>query len=147
MTRYPAVVEPSPARDELRGAVRDALRRAESYCARTRPWDTRLLLISIVCGAVATLLAGGAVVGGKPALDAMGGWRILCTIVALFTASGTATGAIHKTLQFTNRVSNAEKCIARLRALDATIAVSVLPTEEALAMFRQISEEHAACLA
>jgi hypothetical protein len=104
-------------------------------------------LISIICGAVATVLAGGAVVGGKAALDAMGGWRILCSIVALLTAAGTTTGAIHKTLQITTRVSSAEKCIARLRALDATVAVSDLPTDQALEMFRQISEEHAACLA
>ena len=137
----------SQKRAELLGAVRDALRRAEACCARTRPWDTRLLVISILCGAVATVLAGGAVVGGKPALEALGGWRILCSIVALFTAAGTTTGALHKTLHITNRISSAEKCIAQLRALDATIAVSDLPTEEALGMFRRISEEHAACLA
>jgi hypothetical protein len=105
------------------------------------------LVISIICGAVATVLAGGAVVGGAPALNALGGWRILCSIVAVLTASGTATGALHKTLQITTRVSNAEKCIARLRALDATIAASDLPTDDALEMFRRISEEHAACLA
>jgi hypothetical protein len=131
----------------LLAAVRDALRRAEAYCAKTRPWDGRLLVISIVCGAVATVLAGGAVVGGQRALDALGGWRILCSIVALFTAAGTATGALHKTLQITTRISSAEKCIASLRALDVTIAVSDLPADEALKMFRHISEEHAACLA
>ena len=73
-------------RDELLSTVRDALRRAELYCARTRRWDTRLLIISIICGAVATVLAGGTVVGGSRALEAVGGWRILCSIVALFTA-------------------------------------------------------------
>ena len=136
----------SQKRDELLSTVRDALRRAELYCARTRRWDTLLLLISIICGAVATVLAGGTVIGGKPALDAVGGWRILCSIVAVFTASGTVAGALHKSFQITTRLSDAEKCAAGLRALDAAIAASDLPTENALETFQRISEEHPACL-
>jgi hypothetical protein len=54
---------------------------------------------------------------------------------------------MHKTLQITTRVSSAEKCIARLPGLDATVAASDLPTDEALEMFRRISEEHAVYLA
>jgi predicted oxidoreductase len=134
-------------RDELLSTVRDSLRRAEVYCARTRRWDTLLLIISIVCGAVATVLAGGTVIGGKPALEAVGGWRILCSIVAVLTASGTVAGALHKSFQITTRLSSAEKCVARLRALDATIAASDLPTDTALETFGRISEEHAVCLA
>ena len=137
----------SQKRDELLGAVQDALHRAEAYCARVRPWDSRLSIISILCGAAATVLAGGAVAGGKPAMDALGGWRILCSIVAVFTASGTAAGALHKTLQITTRVSNAEKCIARLRALEAAIAATDMPADEALQKYQRISEEHAGCLA
>jgi hypothetical protein len=137
----------SRQQDELLSTVRDALRRAELYCARTRRWDTCLLVVSITCGAVATVLAGGTVIGGKAALDAVGGWRILCSIVALFTASGTVAGALHKSFQITTRLSSAEKCVAKLRALDATIAASDLPIDNALETFRRISEEHAACLA
>jgi hypothetical protein len=136
----------SQKRDDLLSTVRNALRRAELYCARTRRWDTLLLLISIICGAVATLLAGGTVIGGSRALDAVGGWRILCSIVAVFTASGTVAGALHKSFQITTRLSDAEKCAAGLRALDAAIAASDLPTENALETFQRISEEHAACL-
>jgi hypothetical protein len=96
---------------------------------------------------VAAVLAGGTVIGGKPALEAVGGWLILCSIVAVFTASGTVAGALHKSLQITTRLSSAEKCVARLRALDATIAASDLPIDNALETFRRISEEHAVCLA
>ena len=134
-------------RDELLGAVRNALQRAEAYCGRIRPWDSRLSILSILCGAIATVLAGGAVAGGKPAMDTLGGWRILCSIVAVFTAAGTTAGALHKTLQITTRVSSAEKCIARLRALEATIAATDSPAEDALQRFQRIAEEHAVCLA
>ena len=137
----------SQQRDELPSTIRNTLRRAELYCAKTRRWDTRLLIISIICGAAATVLAGGTVIGGQSALEAIGGWRILCSIVAVFTASGTVAGALHKSFQITTRLSSAEKCVARLRALDVAIAATDLPTANALEAFQRISEEHAACLA
>ena len=53
----------SEKRDELLSTVRDALRRAELYCARTRRWDTRLLIIRSSARATATVLPGGTVIG------------------------------------------------------------------------------------
>lgn len=137
----------SQQRDGLLNTVRNALRRAERYCAKTRRWDTLLLIVSIICGAVATVLAGGTVIGGSRALAAVGGWRILCSIVALLTASGTVAGALHKSFQITTRLTSAEKCVALLRALDVAIVASDVPTDKALETFQRISEEHAACLA
>lgn len=137
----------SQQRDELLSTVRGALQRAELYCAKTRRWDTILLIVSIICGAVATVLAGGTVIGGSRALETVGGWRILCSIVALLTASGTVAGALHKSFQITTRLSSAEKCVALLRALDVAILASDLPTDKALETFQRISEEHATCLA
>lgn len=137
----------SQQRDGLLNTVRNALRRAERYCAKTRRWDSLLLIASIICGAVATVLAGGTVIGGSRALAAVGGWRILCSIVALLTASGTVAGALHKSFQITTRLTSAEKCVALLRALDVAIVASDVPTDKALETFQRISEEHAACLA
>lgn len=132
---------------DLKAVVRDALRRAEAHHSRCRPWDARLSIISIVCGALATVLAGGAVAGGKPALDALGGWKILCSIVAVLTASATAASSLHKSMRVSDRVANAEKCIARLRALDAALVTGGLPPDEALKLFQRIAEDHAVCLA
>jgi hypothetical protein len=104
----------SQQRDELLNTVREASRRAERYYARTRRSDTLLLIISIICGALATVLAGGTVIGGNRALEAVGGWRILCSIVALLSGSGTVAGALHKSFQITTHLSSAEQCVARL---------------------------------
>jgi len=135
-------------RQDLQTAVRAALARAEACRARYRPWDLRLLVVSIVCGALATLLAGGTIAGGPDAARAwFGGWRILCAIVAMLTATGTVASALHRSLQITSRVASAEKCITRLRALDATLGAAAITSEEALDTFRQISEEHSDCLA
>jgi|SRR5215470_7506966 hypothetical protein len=140
-------INKSQQRDELLGSIRNALRRAEHSCTKTRHWDTCLLVASIICGALATVLAGGTVLAGESALKAIGGWRILCSIIAMLTASGTVAGALHKSFQITTRVSSAEKCVARLRALEIAIAAGDLPTANALETFQRISEEHAACLA
>lgn len=137
----------SKQRDDLVGVVRDSLRRAELHCAKFRPWDTRLSVISIICGAIATVLAGGAVAGGKPTLDALGGWKVLCSVVAVLTASATASSSLHKSLRVSDRVTNAEQCIARLRALEASLVASNLAPDEALKTFQRISEDHAVCLA
>ena len=130
-------------KDELLATVRDALRRAETYCHRIRPWDTRLLLLSIVCGAIASVLAGTIAVKN----DAFGGrYPLVCGIAALFTVSGTVAGALHKSLQITTRVSGAEKCVVRLRALEMSIAASDIPPDSALEAFKRIAEDHSVCL-
>ena len=140
-----AISQPGMSGD-ISPSVRVALAKAESYCAKYRPWDNRLLILSIVCGALATVLAGGTVAGGKSAVDAFGGWRVLCSVVAVVTASGTVAGTLHKGLQITARVGSAEKCIVRLRSLEATLAAGLIPPDQALAEYRRISEEHAGCL-
>ena len=112
-------IDKSQQRDELLNTVR-----AERYCAGIRRWDTLLLLISIICGAVATVLAGGTVIGG-PALEAVGGWRILCSIVALLSASGTVAGALHKSFQITTHLSSAEQCVAQLRHFKPPLPLAI----------------------
>jgi hypothetical protein len=133
-------------REEWLSIVRDALKRAEAHCRRYRPWDGRLLLISIACGALATLLAGGAVAGGSEAMKALGGWKIVCSVVAVFTAVGTSAGTAHKSLQITAKVLNGERCVARLRSLEAGLVGGIITPEEALAAYQKISEEHAVAL-
>jgi hypothetical protein len=59
-------IDKSEQRDELLNTVRDALRRAERYCAGTRRSDTLLSLISIICGAVATVLAVARLLEANP---------------------------------------------------------------------------------
>ena len=135
-------------KEQLQGLVRSALVRAETFCARYRPWDTRLPVVGIICGALATLLAGGTVAGGANAATVVfGGWRILCAIVALLTAAGTVAGTLHRSLQVTSKVVTSEKCIGGLRALEASLAASDVASEDALATFQRISEEYAVCLA
>jgi hypothetical protein len=61
----------SQQRDELLSTVRDPYGERSST-AQTRRWDTLLLLV-IICGAVATVLASGLLLEANP--HGFGGWR------------------------------------------------------------------------
>jgi hypothetical protein len=130
----------------LDNLVREALMRAERYRSKFRMWDTPLLILNIICGTIATVLAGGTALRGDEALPAFGGWQGLCLLVAVITALGTIAGTLHKTLQISNKVNGAVKCISRLRALELRLTTSSVAMEDALLLFNQISEEHAECL-
>ncbi|MBI3773933.1 MAG: hypothetical protein HY272_14705 [Gammaproteobacteria bacterium] len=132
--------------DHLNSLVREALTRAERYRSRFSLWDTPLLMLNIICGAIATVLAGGTALRGDAALPAFGGWQGLCLLVAVITALGAIAGTIHKSLQISSKVNAAVKCISRLRALELRLATASVTTEDALLLFNQISEEHAECL-
>lgn len=132
--------------NNLNNLVREALTRAERYRSRFRLWDTPLLILNIICGAIATVLAGGTALRGDEALPAFGGWQGLCLLVAVITALGAIAGTIHKSLQISNKVNSAVKCISRLRALELRLATTSVATEDALLLFNQISEEHSECL-
>jgi hypothetical protein len=108
--------------------------------------DFKLLIASIVLGAIATTLAGGAAAGGKPVLDIFGGWRILCSVVALLTLIGTICGTLHKMLQVTSRLASATGCVAKLRALELAITVTKKDANEAVEAYSQILQEHSDCL-
>lgn len=131
---------------EILKRVQTSLHLAESYVKKYRVWDLKLLIISIVLGAVATTLAGGAAVGGKPMLDILGGWRILCSIVALLTLVGTICGTLHKTLQVTNRLASAVECVAKLRALELAITITKKDANEVVEAYSQILQQYPDCL-
>lgn len=132
--------------NNLNQLVHEALKRAENYRSRFRRWDTPLLILNIICGGAATVLAGGTALRGDAALPAFGGWQGLCLLVALITAVGTVAGTVHKTLNVSNKVNSAVKCISRLRTLELRLATASVSAEVALLLFNQISEEHAECL-
>jgi hypothetical protein len=71
-------IDKSQQRDELLNTVRNALRRAERYCAGTRRWDTLLLLISIIGGAWPLFLPVARLLETNPpwTLSADGGFSV-----------------------------------------------------------------------
>jgi hypothetical protein len=133
----------TPAPGGISSYVDDAVGRARAYAAKYRSWDIRLLVVSIVFGALATLLATGVAAGGGQTLDkTFGNWRYLCLTVAALTAVGTVAGTLHKSLQVTERVADADKCVSRLDALKFSIGLGVVKSEEAARVYAEIVSQH-----
>jgi hypothetical protein len=133
-------------REEITKRVRESLHAAEAYARKYRILDIRLLIISIVFGAAATVLTGGTAAAGQPALQAFGGWQTLCYLVAFITAIGTIAGALHKTLQVSDRRASAVSCVAKLRALELALTLTGKDPKEAAETYQQILQEHSDCL-
>jgi hypothetical protein len=135
------------ARGEVLKLIRGSLAKAEAYTRRYRILDMSLSITSIVLGSLATALAGGAVAGGDPVMDSLGGWRIVCSVVAAFTAIGTICGALHKTFQVTTRLANGLACIGKLKSLELSITVTGEDPATAAKTYQKILGEHPECLA
>jgi len=102
----------------------------------------------VVAGALATLFAGAAAVGGKAmpgAPDAMFGlsspvWQVLCTFAAICSLSAVISTQLLKSQNLEERVSKAESVRARLEILDIGRITGTLTPE-------QIAAEYTACVA
>ena len=97
-------------------------------------------------GTLATALAGGGAAGGKPVMDALGGWRFICTIVAVLTAVGTVAGALHKSFGVSDKLSSSVACIGKLRSLELSLMLSKKDPVEAAQLYEQILKEHPDCI-
>ena len=138
----------SPEKAKILDHLNAAIDRARKYASTYRYWDIRLLIGSIVFGALATCLAGGMASLGQGALDqTFGKWTYLCFAIAGLTAIGTITGTMHKTMRISDRVSDAERCIARLGSLKFLIDANLIDPKEAAKDFTQICNEHSEPLA
>lgn len=133
-------------REEILKLVRDGLFKADSYAKKYGRLDAWLLVTSIVLGTLATVLAGGTAAGGTPVMNSLGGWRVICSIVAVFTAVATISGTLHRTFQVTNHLAAAVGCIGKLKSLELAITVTRTEPREVAEGYRQIIEEYPACL-
>lgn len=124
----------------LHSTVRESLRAAQRAHARYRPWDTWLSILSIIAPTAAGTL-GGVAVGTGHALG-FASWSALCACVAGCSLVGAVSGALHKGLHLGNKVSEAQRCIASLRALDLTIVATDPAPEVIIECYRRITEDY-----
>lgn len=126
-------------------AVDEDLARAEAYLHSYRPWDNRLLVTGILFGAIATVLAGGSAATGAAAVEAFGGWQPLCFCVAGLSMLATIAAALHKQLGITERLIEAEQCVAELRTLALMSTYS--EAEQVAEQLAQVRQQYARVLA
>lgn len=133
-------------REKVLELIRNNEQRAGAFIKSYRRWDLGLLITSIIVGTLATVIAGGTAVGGTQVMQTLGGWRLICGVVAVFTGIATICGTIHKTLQINTRVTSAIECSAKLQSLEIALTVENKNPTEVAESYRQTLEKHSDCL-
>src|SRR5436190_9189479 len=120
-------------RDQLQERIGESVLQVRRAARRYRRISTALLLIGMLCGAVATALAGDAFRGGSLAAATAEtttgrapaplapGWRNVCGIIAVLTLAGTLATGTNSVLRLTEHQAQARACLAALGALQTQL--------------------------
>ncbi len=128
---------------ELARSVKDSLNTAKRKASGIRRADSQLFVANVISPAAATLLAGfAAAIGGNkmfPQAMAMvedGGWKLACTLVAIFGFIATVSGMFKK--QYDDRLAESNQCVGRLLSLDLAITTGSGSWEDAAKEYSEI---------
>ena len=90
-----------------------SLQKASSFRAKLRRAGSRYTVTNIVLSALATFIAGRAVL--FPAT--VGSWRLTCTVAAVFSLGATIIAGLQKQLVDPEILGEASECCGRLKNL------------------------------
>lgn len=133
--------------DEFAELLEGRLGRLGRRLAGYRRSDTWLPVASIVLSALATMLAGAVAVEGADLAGQAGGWRAVCSAVAVLTGLATLSSGLHKQLGVAHKLSEATNCSARLNALRFSLGGPEPDLEELRREYREVLEQYHAYLA
>jgi len=148
-------------RDRLQERIEQSVLQVRRAARRYRRISTVLLLTGMLCGAVATALAGEAFRGGSLAAktaeattgrvpaELARGWRNVCGIIAVITLAGTLATGTNSVLKLTEHQAQTRACLAALGALqtqlfeaDAAGPVALVKAKSALETIRVQYDEY-----
>jgi hypothetical protein len=103
---------------------------AAAYTRRWVRWDFRLSWLNLLTAAAATVLTalaaagplnGDVVSAHLPAVKVLGddaGWKAVCWIATLCSATATTLMFLHKGFRCSHRVADGAKCVASIERID-----------------------------
>jgi hypothetical protein len=108
----------------------------------------RLVTVTIVAAAIATLLTASAAFGGKPLADwltetfalSTPSWRILCAVAAVCSLTAAVATQLHTSKNYVEHIARAQEVKASLEMLEVAIAFSHLNEHEATSEYLKIIE-------
>ena len=118
--------------------VEEDLGAARKVVARYRRKYRRLVIGGVVSGSVAAALSGSVAVGGAALADAMGGWRLVCSLAAVFAATAAALTGIQERMRTPEHVAQADACVAQLTALRFAVRTDVTELKAHQDEYREI---------
>src|SRR5918998_3384635 len=108
----------------------------------------RLITLTIISAAIATLLTASAAFGGKPFADwltatfalSTPSWRILCAVAAVCSLTAAVATQLQTSKNYSEHIARAQKAKASLEMLEVAIALSHLNHHEATSEYLKIIE-------
>jgi hypothetical protein len=132
----------SDPQSEFLKQVEEDLHTARRVVARYRRKYRRLVIGGVVSGSVAAALTGSVAVGGPALADAMGGWRIVCSLAAVFAATAAALTGIQERMRTPEHVAQADACVAQLTALRFALRTNVTDLDAHQDEYREILRKY-----
>jgi peptidoglycan/LPS O-acetylase OafA/YrhL len=120
----------------------------ERYLRAVGARHRRLITLTIIAAAIATLLTASAAFGGKPFADWLTAtfnsstpfWRILCGVAAVCSLTAAVATQLQTSKNYSEHISRAQKAKASLEMLEVAIALNHLNPHEATTEYLKIIE-------
>jgi gamma-glutamyltranspeptidase len=120
----------------------------ERYLRAVGARHRRLVTVTIVAAAIATLLTASAAFGGQPLADWLKdtfnlrtqAWRILCAVAAMCSLTAAVATQLHTSKNYVNHIARAQESKATLEMLEVAIALNHLNEHEATSQYLKVIE-------
>ena len=132
--------EPKQDTQALSKRVMASLRKADKIVSGLRKTNTRIVIASISCSAASTLVAGITAAQGPVVGEGTEGWRLACTVAAVLAFITTVATGLGQQLRISDRLSEANQCIGKLRSLDVAITTNSRDWEEIAKEYQEIAQ-------
>ena len=120
----------------------------ERYLRAVGARHRRLITLTIIAAALATLLTASAAFGGQPLAQwltdtfalSTPSWRILCAVAALCSLTAAVATQLHTSKNYLEHIARAQKAKASLEILEVAIALNHLDHHQATSEYLKIIE-------
>lgn len=139
--------EDPQVRQELSAHIQQRRSSIMGFLRTARPRRNRLTNMSVFGSALAAVLTVGPAMGGTRFTAAIQGifslrddaivWRVLCLAAVVLSLAAALATNLANSHAVAAQVSAAEACSAELDGLESALAFGHLPTDDAVALYRQ----------
>jgi MFS family permease len=140
-------VDASDAQKEFLDQVERDLQAATAAARSFRRQYRNLAIGGAISAGLAAALTGTVAAGGPDLADAMGGWRLVCALAALFAATAAILAGIQERLRTPEHVAGADACMSQLNALRFALRTGSSDLEAHREEYREILRQYSRYLA
>lgn len=135
--------------DALLEKIRTKRREVADYLKKNEPRQSRLIITSIVAGALAAALTAGPGVGGSGFIEAakevisfgIPVWQVLCLLATFLSMAAVITNGMLKSNDITSKISQARGCDAKLEGLETMLELQQIDLQQAASLYTQYLTE------